>query len=73
MDNLIKRLNDLGYNLTTLEQHANKIHFMHRHHLVIIEQVNNGYQLNINRPENRFGRVCLNEHRLAVGLADYFC
>lgn len=73
MDNLIKRLSELGYNLNTLEQYGNEIHFMHRQHLVIIEQLSNGYQLNINRPKSRFGKVCSSEHRLVVGIADYFC
>lgn len=73
MKKLIKRLSDLGYNLTTLEQHDNKIHFMHRQHLVVIEQVKDGYQLDINRPKSRFGKTCSNEHRLVVGIADYFC
>lgn len=73
MKKLIKRLSDLGYNLTTLEQHGNKIHFMHRQHLIIIEQLKNGYQLDINHPESRFGKVCSSEHRLVVGIADYFC
>ena len=73
MDNLIKRLIELGYNLTTLEQHGNKMHFMYRQHLVIIEQLKSGYQLNINSPESKFGKVCSSEHRLVVGIADYFC
>ena len=73
MDNLIQRLIELGYNLTTLEQNGNEIHFMHRRHLVIIEQLNSGYQLKVNSPKSRFKTMCANEHRLVVRVADYFC
>ena len=73
MTKLIKRLTELGYNLTTLEQHGNKIHFMHRQHLIIIEHSKGEYHLNINRFKSRFKNTFLTEHRLVVGISDYFC